>query len=33
MTISRNMQAYNINEVLPKFPALWEVELNLGTGA
>jgi hypothetical protein len=33
MAISRSMQAYNINEVLPKFPSLWEVELNLGTGA
>lgn len=27
------MQAYDINETLPKFLALWEVELNLGTAA
>jgi hypothetical protein len=33
MIISRNMQAYNINEKLPKFPALREVELHLGTAA
>ncbi|KAE9381895.1 hypothetical protein N431DRAFT_425474 [Stipitochalara longipes BDJ] len=31
MIISRNMQANNIAETLPRFPALWEVELNLGT--
>ena len=33
MIISRNVQAYEIKETLPRFPALWEVELNLGTAA
>jgi hypothetical protein len=32
ITISRGILTYNIIEMLPQFPNLWEVELNLGQG-
>jgi hypothetical protein len=32
ITISRSSLAYNILEILPQLPNLWEVELHLGQG-